>query len=250
MRWRAPPSDARPDGRRFRDAIGRPGRANVIAECKRRSPARGVLARVYAPADLARSYEGHGAAAISVLTEPTFFDGDARAPRGGQVRDAAPGASQGLHRRRLPDLRGLRGRGGCHPAHRGAAGPRVAAAVRPSRRGTRPGRAGRGALEPRTRRGAGRRRGHHRREQPRPAHARRGPARVRRARPGGASRRRHGGRERHPEPRRHRPPRRPWLSRLPDRRAPDDGGGPGRGAVEASRCGEMATAVSRAGGEA
>ncbi|HSP91884.1 MAG TPA: indole-3-glycerol phosphate synthase TrpC, partial [Vicinamibacterales bacterium] len=67
---------ARPDARRFRDAIGRPGRANIIAECKRRSPARGVLARVYAPADLAHSYERHGAAAISVLTEPTFFDGD------------------------------------------------------------------------------------------------------------------------------------------------------------------------------
>ena len=67
---------ARPDGRRFRDAIGRPGRINVIAECKRRSPARGVLARAYAPADIARRYERHGAAAISVLTEPTFFDGD------------------------------------------------------------------------------------------------------------------------------------------------------------------------------
>ena len=67
---------ARPDGRRFRQAIGRPGRANVIAECKRRSPARGVLARAYAPADIALSYERHGAAAISVLTEPTFFDGD------------------------------------------------------------------------------------------------------------------------------------------------------------------------------
>ena len=67
---------ARPDGRRFRDAIRRPGRGNIIAECKRRSPARGVLARAYAPADLARSYERHGAAAVSVLTEPTFFDGD------------------------------------------------------------------------------------------------------------------------------------------------------------------------------
>ncbi len=64
-----------PDGRRFRDAVGRAGRINVIAECKRRSPARGVLARAYAPAAIARAYEQHGAAAISVLTEPTFFDG-------------------------------------------------------------------------------------------------------------------------------------------------------------------------------
>jgi indole-3-glycerol phosphate synthase len=64
-----------PDGRRFRDAVGRAGRVNVIAECKRRSPARGVLARTYAPAVIARGYEQHGAAAVSVLTEFTFFDG-------------------------------------------------------------------------------------------------------------------------------------------------------------------------------
>lgn len=67
---------SRPDARRFRDAIAQPGRINIIAECKRRSPARGVLARVYAPAALARGYDRHGAAAVSVLTEPTFFDGD------------------------------------------------------------------------------------------------------------------------------------------------------------------------------
>ena len=64
-----------PDGPRFRDAVGRAGRINVIAECKRRSPARGVMARTYAPSAIARVYEQHGAAAISVLTEPTFFDG-------------------------------------------------------------------------------------------------------------------------------------------------------------------------------
>lgn len=51
------------------------GRVNVIAECKRRSPAKGVLAVDYDPASIARSYERGGAAAISVLTEPTFFDG-------------------------------------------------------------------------------------------------------------------------------------------------------------------------------
>jgi len=67
--------EGRPDGRRFRDAISRDGRVNVIAECKRRSPSRGVLARAYAPAEIARVYERAGAAAISVLTEPTFFDG-------------------------------------------------------------------------------------------------------------------------------------------------------------------------------
>ena len=51
------------------------GRVNVIAECKRRSPSRGVLGARYDPVAIARQYEAGGAAAISVLTEPTFFDG-------------------------------------------------------------------------------------------------------------------------------------------------------------------------------
>src|SRR4029079_6793672 len=48
---------------------------NVIAECKRRSPSKGVLAARYDPVAIAKQYEAGGAAAISVLTEPTFFDG-------------------------------------------------------------------------------------------------------------------------------------------------------------------------------
>lgn len=59
----------------FRDALARANRVNVIAECKRRSPSRGVLKPDYDPAAIARSYEAAGAAALSVLTEPTFFDG-------------------------------------------------------------------------------------------------------------------------------------------------------------------------------
>jgi indole-3-glycerol phosphate synthase len=47
----------------------------VIAECKRRSPSRGILRHDYRPVDHARAYADAGAAAISVLTEPTFFDG-------------------------------------------------------------------------------------------------------------------------------------------------------------------------------
>ena len=60
---------------RFRAALDRPGRVNVIAECKRRSPSRGVLRADYDPAAIAAGYVSGGAAAISVLTEPTFFDG-------------------------------------------------------------------------------------------------------------------------------------------------------------------------------
>ncbi len=65
---------AMPSTRGFRAALGAPG-MRVIAECKRRSPSRGVLRAEYDPAAIARGYATAGAAAISVLTEPTFFDG-------------------------------------------------------------------------------------------------------------------------------------------------------------------------------
>ena len=64
-----------PSSGRFLGAVTSPGRLNVIAECKRRSPSKGVLRADYDPASIALSYALGGAAAISVLTEPTFFDG-------------------------------------------------------------------------------------------------------------------------------------------------------------------------------
>ena len=66
---------ASPRGELFESRLRRPEGFNVIAECKRRSPSRGVLAADYDPVRIARAYAGGGAAAISVLTEPTFFDG-------------------------------------------------------------------------------------------------------------------------------------------------------------------------------
>lgn len=74
---RAASPNAAADSRRgrFLEAIGRRDRINVIAECKRRSPSRGVLRADYDPVAIARDYAAAGAAAISVLTEPTFFDG-------------------------------------------------------------------------------------------------------------------------------------------------------------------------------
>ncbi len=55
-------------------ALRAPGVA-VIAEVKRRSPSRGVLAEIESPAELARQYQAGGARAISVLTEERWFGG-------------------------------------------------------------------------------------------------------------------------------------------------------------------------------
>jgi indole-3-glycerol phosphate synthase len=49
---------------RFQMALSRTDRLNVIAECKRRSPSRGVLRTDYDPAAIALGYESAGAAAV------------------------------------------------------------------------------------------------------------------------------------------------------------------------------------------
>jgi len=59
----------------FSEALSRADRLKVIAECKRRSPSKGVLKVDYDAAAIAAAYDRAGAAAISVLTEPAFFDG-------------------------------------------------------------------------------------------------------------------------------------------------------------------------------
>ena len=65
---------AAPNGRAFEAQLRAPG-IRIIAECKRRSPSKGILRERYDPAAIALSYQRGGAAAISVLTEPSFFDG-------------------------------------------------------------------------------------------------------------------------------------------------------------------------------
>jgi indole-3-glycerol phosphate synthase len=62
-------------GERFVSALRDSASPRIIAECKRRSPSRGILRQDYDAAAHACSYASSGAAAISVLTEPTFFDG-------------------------------------------------------------------------------------------------------------------------------------------------------------------------------
>ncbi len=65
-----------PPARDFETALRPPsGAVRLIAEVKRASPSRGVLAPGLDPVALARTYDAHGAHAISVLTDEKYFQG-------------------------------------------------------------------------------------------------------------------------------------------------------------------------------
>jgi len=71
-------------------------RVQLIAEVKKASPSKGVIRSDFNPVEIGRTYAGSGASAISVLTEPRYFQGSLNHLR--DIREA-------LGNERLPLLR-------------------------------------------------------------------------------------------------------------------------------------------------
>jgi len=71
-------------------------RVKLIGEVKKASPSRGVIRSDFNPVEIAQTYASNGASAISVLTEPRYFQGSLNHLKG--IRDV-------LGNKRLPLLR-------------------------------------------------------------------------------------------------------------------------------------------------
>src|ERR1039457_436583 len=75
--------------RDFAAALGRDS-LNVIAELKKASPSRGLIRADFDPVALAKDLETAGAAALSVLTEEEFFQGDLKYMRDARAAVRVP----------------------------------------------------------------------------------------------------------------------------------------------------------------
>jgi len=73
--------------RDFSARLRGPGPIRLIAEVKKASPSAGVLRETFDPVAIARAYQAHGAACLSVLTDEPFFQGSLDHLR--QIRAAA-----------------------------------------------------------------------------------------------------------------------------------------------------------------
>lgn len=65
-----------PPTRNFKAALRRKDGLALIAEIKRASPSKGLIAKTWNPVRLAETYAEAGASAISVVTDEKFFKGD------------------------------------------------------------------------------------------------------------------------------------------------------------------------------